>query len=99
MTMAELSQALFAPGMVGVYTLSMVAYLWAMAQRVDRADAERRAKGRRVLAVTEECAIGDVLTIIPNHACAVSNLHDVVHGVAGGRVERSYRVAARGRVA
>ena len=44
-------------------------------------------------------SIGDVLTIIPNHACAVSNLHEVVHGVAGDRVERSYPVAARGRVA
>ena len=44
-------------------------------------------------------AIGEVLTIIPNHACAVSNLHDVIHGVVGGLVERSYPVAARGRVA
>ena len=43
--------------------------------------------------------IGDVLTIIPNHACAVTNLHDVVHGVVGDTVERSYPVAARGRVA
>ncbi len=43
--------------------------------------------------------IGDVLTIIPNHACAVSNLHEVVHGVVGDRVDRSYPVAARGRVA
>jgi D-serine deaminase-like pyridoxal phosphate-dependent protein len=44
-------------------------------------------------------AIGEVLTIIPNHACAVTNLHDVVHGVVGDQVERSYPVAARGRVA
>ncbi len=44
-------------------------------------------------------AIGEVLTIIPNHACAVSNLHDQVHAVIGERVERSYPVAARGRVA
>ena len=44
-------------------------------------------------------AIGEILTIIPNHACVVSNLHDFVHGVVGDRVERSYPVAARGRVA
>ncbi len=44
-------------------------------------------------------AIGETLTIIPNHACAVTNLHDLVHGVVDGRVERSYPVAARGRVA
>ena len=44
-------------------------------------------------------AIGEVLTIIPNHACAVSNLHDVVYGVVGETVERTYPVAARGRVA
>ena len=43
-------------------------------------------------------AIGEVLTIIPNHACAVTNLHDMVHGVVGDQVERSYPVAARGRV-
>ncbi|NNG03256.1 MAG: D-TA family PLP-dependent enzyme [Inquilinus sp.] len=43
-------------------------------------------------------AIGEILTIVPNHACAVSNLHDVVHGVVGDDVERSYPVAARGRV-
>lgn len=48
---------------------------------------------------TTRPAIGEVLTIIPNHACAVSNLHDRVHGVMGDRVERSYPVAARGRVA
>jgi D-serine deaminase-like pyridoxal phosphate-dependent protein len=42
--------------------------------------------------------IGERVTIIPNHACAVSNLHDVVYGVRGDRVERAFAVAARGRV-
>src|SRR3954471_16985584 len=42
--------------------------------------------------------IGERVTIIPNHACAVSNLHDVVYGVRGGRVERVFKVEARGRV-
>lgn len=42
--------------------------------------------------------IGERVTIIPNHACVVSNLHDLVHGVRGERVERAFRVEARGRV-
>jgi D-serine deaminase-like pyridoxal phosphate-dependent protein len=42
--------------------------------------------------------IGERVTIIPNHACAVTNLHDVVYGVRGDRVERVFRVEARGRV-
>jgi D-serine deaminase-like pyridoxal phosphate-dependent protein len=42
--------------------------------------------------------IGERVTIIPNHACAVSNLHDVVYGVRGDRVERAFAVAARGKV-
>ena len=42
--------------------------------------------------------IGERVTIVPNHACAVSNLHDVVYGVRGDRVERAFRVEARGRV-
>jgi D-serine deaminase-like pyridoxal phosphate-dependent protein len=42
--------------------------------------------------------IGERVTIIPNHACVVSNLHDVVYAVRGERVERIFRVAARGMV-
>ena len=42
--------------------------------------------------------IGERVTIIPNHACAVTNLHDRVYGVRGDRVERVFAVAARGRV-
>lgn len=42
--------------------------------------------------------IGERVTVIPNHACAVTNLHDVVYGVRGDRVERVLEVAARGRV-
>ena len=42
--------------------------------------------------------VGDRLTIIPNHACAVSNLHDRVHGITGDRLERTFEVKARGRV-
>jgi D-serine deaminase-like pyridoxal phosphate-dependent protein len=42
--------------------------------------------------------IGERVTIVPNHACVVSNLHDLVHGVRGQRVERVFRIEARGRV-
>lgn len=42
--------------------------------------------------------IGERVTVIPNHACVVSNLHDLVYAVRGDRVERTLRVAARGAV-
>ncbi|MFO1039060.1 MAG: D-TA family PLP-dependent enzyme [Geminicoccaceae bacterium] len=42
--------------------------------------------------------VGERVTVIPNHACAVTNMHDVVYGVRGDRVERAFRVEARGKV-
>lgn len=42
--------------------------------------------------------IGDVVTIIPNHCCTVTNLHDQLLGVRGGRLERIIPVHARGRI-
>jgi D-serine deaminase-like pyridoxal phosphate-dependent protein len=42
--------------------------------------------------------VGSRVSILPNHACVVSNLHDRVYGVRTGRVEEELRVAARGRV-
>ena len=53
---------------------------------IDVADGDRFTVGQRV-------------RVLPNHACVVSNLHDVVHGVRGNRLERTFPVAARGRVA
>lgn len=44
-------------------------------------------------------AIGDRVTIIPNHCCVVSNLFDVIIGVRDGQVAVTWPVAARGRVA
>jgi D-serine deaminase-like pyridoxal phosphate-dependent protein len=41
--------------------------------------------------------VGDVVRIVPNHACIVVHLNDTVHGVRGGRVETQWAVAARGR--
>ena len=42
--------------------------------------------------------VGERVRILPNHACVVSNLHDRLYGVRGGRVETEIRVSARGRI-
>jgi D-serine deaminase-like pyridoxal phosphate-dependent protein len=42
--------------------------------------------------------VGDRLAVVPNHACACVNLHDIVCGARDGVVEVVYPVAARGRV-
>jgi D-serine deaminase-like pyridoxal phosphate-dependent protein len=42
--------------------------------------------------------IGDLVRIIPNHACVVSNLFDAVHLISGNIVTETLPVAARGRV-
>jgi D-serine deaminase-like pyridoxal phosphate-dependent protein len=43
-------------------------------------------------------AIGEVVHVVPNHCCVVSNMVDEMYGVRGGRVETTYAVAARGTV-
>ena len=66
--------------------------------------------GSRIARLSEEHGVIDVadgdafrvgqrVRVLPNHACVVSNLHDVVHAVRGERVEHVFPVAARGRVA
>lgn len=40
--------------------------------------------------------VGEVINIIPNHCCVVSNMVDVVYGARGGDVEVTWPVAARG---
>ena len=42
--------------------------------------------------------MGERVRILPNHACIVSNLHDRLVAVRGGRVEGQITVAARGCV-
>ncbi len=42
--------------------------------------------------------VGERVRVVPNHACVVSNLHDRVFAIRGGRVEGAWPVAARGRV-
>ena len=42
--------------------------------------------------------VGDVVSVIPNHCCTVTNLHDHLLGFRGGRLERRIRVDARGKI-
>lgn len=41
--------------------------------------------------------VGEMVRVVPNHVCIVVHLNDVVYGVRGERVEKSWRVDARGR--
>lgn len=49
-------------------------------------------------AVSKRPKIGEVVNVIPNHCCSVSNMNDEVHGVRDGMVELTWPVAARGKV-
>ena len=49
-------------------------------------------------ACPEQPRVGDVVHVVPNHCCVVSNMVDEVYGVRGDRVEVVWRVAARGKV-
>jgi D-serine deaminase-like pyridoxal phosphate-dependent protein len=42
--------------------------------------------------------VGEIVSVIPNHTCVVTNLHDELIGVRKGRVEVVWTVAARGTV-
>lgn len=41
--------------------------------------------------------IGQKITIIPNHCCAVTNLHNQLYGIRNGKIERMINVDARGK--
>ena len=49
-------------------------------------------------ACRERPAVGDVVEVVPNHCCVVSNMVDEVYGVRDQRVEAVWPVAARGAV-
>lgn len=42
--------------------------------------------------------VGDVVTVIPNHVCTCVNMHDEVFTLRNGKVEETWKVAARGKV-
>jgi D-serine deaminase-like pyridoxal phosphate-dependent protein len=43
-------------------------------------------------------AIGDRVTIVPNHACTTANMHDEIVMHRGGEVVQTLPTAARGKV-
>ena len=47
---------------------------------------------------TRKPRIGERLTVIPNHACGTTNLHDRLYGLRGDRVEVVWEIRARGKV-
>jgi D-serine deaminase-like pyridoxal phosphate-dependent protein len=49
-------------------------------------------------ACRERPRVADVVHVIPNHCCVVSNMVDEVYGVRKGRLEVTWAVAARGKV-
>jgi D-serine deaminase-like pyridoxal phosphate-dependent protein len=49
-------------------------------------------------ACRERPSVGDVVEVVPNHCCVVSNMVDEVYGIRGGVVEAVWPVAARGTV-
>lgn len=42
--------------------------------------------------------IGERVTVIPNHACGTTNMHDEVYGIRGGKIEVVWPVLARGKI-
>jgi D-serine deaminase-like pyridoxal phosphate-dependent protein len=49
-------------------------------------------------ACPERPRVGEVVHVVPNHCCVVSNMVDELYGVRGGTVEVTWPVAARGAV-
>ena len=49
-------------------------------------------------ACPERPSIGDVVSVVPNHCCVVTNMVDELYGVRRGALEVTFPVAARGLV-
>jgi D-serine deaminase-like pyridoxal phosphate-dependent protein len=43
-------------------------------------------------------AVGQVLTVLPNHVCTCVNMHDEVLLSRGGKIVGTWKIAARGKV-
>ena len=67
----------------------------------DRLSIERLSEEHATVRITGECALapGDLVRIVPNHACVVSNLMDEVWVVDGDETRDRLRITARGRIA
>ena len=62
-----------------------------------RIDFMNEEHGAGHLEIGEELAIGDRLEVIPLHVCSSVNMFDVAVGTRGGRVEREFAIAGRGK--
>ena len=49
-------------------------------------------------ACVERPKVGDVVHVVPNHCCVVTNMVDEIYGFRNGAVEVVWPVAARGKV-
>jgi len=62
-------------------------------------DAARdRTLGVPAAAPAKKPKIGEVVSVIPNHCCVVTNMMDEVYAARKGKIEAVYPVAARGKV-
>jgi D-serine deaminase-like pyridoxal phosphate-dependent protein len=61
---------------------------------------ERLSEEHATVKVTGDCALepGDLVRVLPNHACVVSNLVDCIRLVEGLEVVETLPVAARGKI-
>src|SRR5690554_3983665 len=61
---------------------------------------ERLSEEHGIIRVREDnpLRIGDRITIIPNHACSVTNLFDLAYVIEQDRVVNSWQIIARGKV-
>jgi len=83
---ADLGQGVAGYGLIVEYPDAVLAALSEEHGHVDLSLSQRTPK------------IGERVSIVPNHACVVSNLHNEVYGVRGGRVDVVWPVDARGAV-
>ncbi|UVI31349.1 alanine racemase [Paenibacillus spongiae] len=62
--------------------------------------AERLSEEHANVRIPDNLAfqVGDRIMLLPNHCCAVTNLHDRLQGVRGDRAERMITVDARGQI-
>lgn len=67
----------------------------------ERLSIERLSEEHATVRITGECALapGDLVRIVPNHSCVVSNLMDEVWVVEGEEARDRLRITARGRIA
>jgi D-serine deaminase-like pyridoxal phosphate-dependent protein len=83
---SDLAQGAEGHGLIVEYPQARIARLSEEHGHVELAESGRRPH------------IGEVVTVIPNHACVVSNLVDEVVVHRSGAVEGTLPVAARGRI-